>query len=389
MARSLEEERKRAVARVRAGESISAVAASLGRTDRWLRKWLHRSKLEKTEWFLAHARRPQHSPARCSPAMERLLLRTCERLDQEGLFHSAAAVRWELEDKGVVDLPTERTIARVFARNGAVNRGRGRYVSKGKKYPAPPNKVVGAVQQADFVGPRFGKVPLRFYSLNSVELSTGRCAVEPLLSRDAQSTIAAFWATWLRLGLPRHQQVDNELVFYGSRRHPRSMGPLIRLCLLNGIEPWFIPVAEPWRNGVIEKFNDWYGQRFLRTVQLKTVAQLKRESRRFEERHNARFRYSKLNGKTPLAALKATGLKLRLPRSEVVPRHPLPKPETGRYHLVRFVRGDGRIDIFGERFKAPPATHHEYVRLTVDVARQRLGVYLDGALQDEHVYRLR
>jgi putative transposase len=389
MARSLEEDRKRAVARVRSGESVSVVAASYGHTDKWLRKWLRRSQAGESEWFRERPRKPLHSPARCSPATEKLLLRTRERLEREGLFHSAAAVRWELEESGASDLPAERTIARVFARHGAIHRGAGPYVTKGKKCPTPLNSAVGAVQQADFVGPRFGKAPLRFYSLNSVELSTGRCAVEPVLSRDAQSTIAAFWATWLRLGLPRHQQVDNEMVFYGSRRYPRAMGPLIRLCLLNGIEPWFIPVGEPWRNGVVEKFNDWYGQRFLRRVPLKSLAALRRESRRFEERHNTRFRYSKLNGKTPLAALRASGTRLRLPGSEAVPRHPLPKPETGRYHLVRFVRSDGRFDIFGEHFQAPAVAHYEYVRLTIDVERQRLGVYIDGTLQDEHPYRLR
>ena len=31
------------------------------------------------------------------------------------------------------------------------------------------------------------------------------------------------------------------------------MGHLIRLCLTYGVEPWFTPPREPWRNGVVEK----------------------------------------------------------------------------------------------------------------------------------------
>lgn len=389
MARSLEEERKSAVLRYRAGETASAIAASLGRTERWVFKWLERSAGGEQDWFRDWSRRPQQCPQRCGNAIESLLLLTRERLEREGLFHGPQAVLWELEECGVSDLPSERTIARVFARHGAIHRRAGRYVAKGKKCPAPPGTEVGAVQQADFVGPRYGKAPLRFYSLNSVELSTGRCAVQPLLRRDAQSTIAAFWATWWRLGIPRHQQIDNELVFYGSRRYPRGLGPLIRLCLLNGIEPWFIPTAEPWRNGVVEKFNDWYGQRFLQRVALTDLKTLKRESRRFEQKHNARYRYSKLNGQTPLAALKASGAKLRFPHAEATPRHPLPRPEKGRYHLIRFIRGDGLFDVFGEKFKAPAAAHYEYVRVTIDVGRQRLSLFVADALQDERVYRLR
>jgi transposase InsO family protein len=41
-----------------------------------------------------------------------------------------------------------------------------------------------------------------------------------------------------------------------SPGYPGGMGALIRLCLINGIELWFIPRGEPWRNGVVEKFND-------------------------------------------------------------------------------------------------------------------------------------
>jgi len=59
------------------------------------------------------------------------------------------------------------------------------------------------------------------------------------------------WSIWWRLGIPKYLQVDNELVFYGSNRYPRAMGALIRLCLLNNVEPWFIPVRESWRNGVV------------------------------------------------------------------------------------------------------------------------------------------
>ena len=42
--------------------------------------------------------------------------------------------------------------------------------------------------------------------------------------------------------------------------HPAGLGPLIRLCLAMGVEPWFIPPAEPWRNGIVEKFNDRWQQ---------------------------------------------------------------------------------------------------------------------------------
>jgi hypothetical protein len=192
----------------------------------------------------------------------------------------------------------------------------------------------------------------------------------------------------MRLGIPRNQQVDNEGIFLGSPRYPRAMGSLIRLCLLYGAEVWFIPPAEPWRNGVVEKLNDHWRYKFLRRVCIDSASQLCRESLRFEGRHNRTYRYSALGGKTPLAAL-AGGSALRFPPTEQPPKHPLPKPEKGRYHLIRFIRSDGMLNILGEKFAVPPEAVYEYVRATVNVAQQRLSLFLDGKKIDEYPYRLR
>ena len=80
---------------------------------------------------------------------------------------------------------------------------------------------------------------------------------------------------------------------------------------------------------------------------------------------------------------------LRFPSSEKPPKHPLPKPETGRYHLIRFIRSDGLLDILGEKFSVPPEAHYEYVRATVNVGSQLMTLHLNGATIDEISYRLR
>ena len=167
------------------------------------------------------------------------------------------------------------------------------------------------------------------------------------------------------------------------------MGPLIRLCLTAGVEPWFIPPAEPWRNGVVEKFNDIWQQLGPLRRSLRSVAALDRASLAFETRHNAHYRYSKLAGRTPNAALTSSAVRLRFPERTDAPRHPLPKPESGRYHLIRFVRHDGRIDIFGESFRVPAEAVYAYIRATVDVGRQHLTIRLDDKVIDQHRYVMR
>ena len=309
-------------------------------------------------------------------------------LYNQGVFCGAQAIRWELEDLLFSPLPSVRTINRILVREELTHRRTGRYEPKGRSYPVLEATAPNQVHQSDFVGPCFLRGPVRFYSYNNVDVATGRCAVEPVLRREGQAVIDAIWAVWWRLGLPDHQQVDNEWVFYGSPAHPRGLGHLIRLCLTYGVEPWFIPPREPWRNGVIEKFNAHYRQRFLAKEDLSAAQALRQCSRAFEHRHNQTYRYSKLQGRTPMQTLQLAKTPLRWPPTQSPPRSPLSKPRQGRYHLVRFIRSDRRLDVFGEKFLLPVEATHEYVVATVVVAEQKLQIRIGAELIDQIDYRL-
>jgi len=389
MRRHPEDERRWAVTQVEAGAAVSAVAAALGRSRDWVYTWLSRARSGDSTWTADRSHRPSHL-ARLTPAEVVEAVRLVRlSLYNQGLLCGAQNIRWELEELSVTPPPSVRTINRILAREGLTQRRTGRYVPKGTPYPALSAERPNQVHQLDDLGPCYLRAPVRFWSLNTVDLATARCAAEPVLSRAGQATVDALWATWQRLGLPAHVQADNEMLFYGSPTHPRGMGLLIRLCLGQGIEPWFIPVREPWRNGVVEKFNDHYRSKFLTRVDMADTTALGPAHRAFEERHNSRYRYSKLGGQTPLTALQRAGQALRFPTGTVAPRVPLPKPEVGCYHLVRFIRSDRRLDIFGERFLLPSEAEYAYVVATVNVAQQRLRVMLGADLITELPYRLR
>ena len=81
--------------------------------------------------------------------------------------------------------------------------------------------------------------------------------------------------------------------------------------------------------------------------------------------------------------------KLIFPSKSDAPRYPLDKPEEGYYHLVRFIRSDCRLNIFGEMFIVPPETQYEYVVATVDVKEQKLKLFLDTIQVEEYKYQLR
>ena len=59
-------------------------------------------------------------------------------------------------------------------------------------------------------------------------------------------------------------QMDNLLPLRGSNRYPHSFGLVIRLCLELGIQPIFVPIGEPWRNGIVEHFQNVFDKMFFR-----------------------------------------------------------------------------------------------------------------------------
>lgn len=389
MKKKQERDRELAVNSFLKGESISAIAKKLGYSRSWVYKWIERYQANQEHWQEDQNRTPHSNSRQLPEAVTEAVKLVRLHLYNQGLFCGAQAISWELEELQVSPLPSLRTINRIVQREGLTHRRTGRYEPKGKRYPQLSGQAANEVHQSDYVGPCYLSGPLRFYSINSVDIATGRCALTPVLNKTAQSAIDAIWANWWRLGVPKHQQVDNEMVFYGSQNHPRGMGCLIRLCLANGVEPWFIPLGEPWRNGVVEKFNDHYRGGFLRRVTMKGIDELRRESLAFEQKHNTRYRYTKLQGRTPQMALVQQQQQIRLPISAMPPQHPLPKPESGRYHLVRFIRSDGLLDIFSEKFRLPPEAAYEYVIATIDVAREKITVTKDQVVIEEHAYSLR
>lgn len=388
MDNSEEWRRRRAIERYSRGEKPRVICVSLGRTEQWFYKWLKRFQEGELDWYQERSRKPLQMSTRTAVETEGIVKFIRAELDNRSEFCGAQAILWRMEEQGLRPLPSLRTIGRILERHGLIHRRTGRYEPKGKRYPALDAPHPGSVHQSDFVGPCYLRGPLRFYSFNTVDLATGRCGNEPIV-HGKDTLVDAVWATWLRLGLPKYLQVDNESVFYGSRRYPRGMGKLIRLCLPLGIEPCFIPMAEPWRNGVVEKFNDHWRQKFLGRVTMESEEDLMRESLAFEQRHNDRYRYSKLNGKTPMEALFAANKPLRFPTVDRPPAVPLPKPEQGCYHIVRFIRSRACFDLFGETHPMPPEAVYEYIWATVDVARQRLSFYLDNELLDEKEYPMR
>jgi hypothetical protein len=70
------------------------------------------------------------------------------------------------------------------------------------------------------------------------------------------------------------------------------------------------------------------------------------------------------------------------------PQIPFAKPTQGRYHLVRLIRSNLVLNIFGEHFTVSSDLMYEYVIATIDVKEQKLKLYHDSIQVEEFAYIL-
>jgi len=220
-----------------------------------------------------------------------------------------------------------------------------------------------------------------------MDLLSHQVYIESQRTKEDRQIASSLLRCWKAIGLPDFLQLDNELSFRGSNRHPRSPGLVIRLCLYFGVQPVFIPIGEPWRNGAIEKFNDTYNKKFFRRQWFASYSMLKRQSKSFQRFHNKHHRYSCLKGKTPLEVIKKDGFKpvkiggnTKLPVFDAVP--------DGNIILIRFIRSNRLLDIFGEKFKVSKSLVYSYVKAVIVTKIGSLQIYLGDELVDKIDYQL-
>lgn len=235
------------------------------------------------------------------------------------------------------------------------------------------------------MGPRYIRGDGRFYSFNVIDLATHQVYIESQRSQEDRQIASSLMRCWKAMGMPDFLQLDNALMFRGSNRHPRSFGLVIRLCLFYDITPVFIPIGEPWRNGVIESFNGSYDKRFFRRQWFPSYAALKRQSKNFQRFHNKYHRYSCLKGKTPLEALRELDdVPVMLPPATKLPR--LEYIPDGRIVLIRFIRSDCCLDVFSEKFTVPRHLVYSYVKALIDTSLHTLTVYLGDEFVASYEY---
>ena len=380
---NIKELREQAIKRYENGESPKEIYQSLGKGKTWFFKWLKRYKLDGEDWTKSHSRKPHQSPKRIDKIMEQTVIETRKYLEKKQYSQiGALAIGYDLNKQGIISPPIS-TINKILRRNNLVLK-RTKYTPKGVSYPSLLITHSNYVHQIDIVGPRYLKEDGRFYSVNVIDAFDRRNSTNPERRQNRIAVTKGLVSSWQTLGIPLYEQMDNKLPMRGSNQYPHSFGLVIRLCLSLGIQPLFIPLAEPWRNGIIEHFQNVFDKMFFRTQYFKDFDHLYKQAKEFELFHNQNHRYSTLEGMTPNQ--KCSGNIKLLPASFRLPNKLAICP--GYVHLIRFIRSDRILDIFGEKYVMPSKVEHEYVWATIDTAKEKLFIYHDSKLVVEYPYPL-
>jgi putative transposase len=146
-------------------------------------------------------------------------------------------------------------------------------------------------------------------------------------------------------------------------------------------------LISPFRLSLFSRPFNTYNKKFFRRQWFASYTTLKRQSKNFQRFHNKHHRYSCLKGKTPHEVLKASnhnpstiGANTKLPQLDSI--------ADGNIILIRFIRSNRLLDIFGEKFLVSKDLVYSYVKAIIVTKIHRMQLYLGEELIDAFDYHL-
>ena len=347
------------VSAVRRGASQRAVAVRFGVALRTVQRWVERAqgrRLDRVDW---NGRPPTPKRTkRTDAAIEQRVLTIRRWLKHHSVLgeYGAAAIRREMESRGLHACPSIRTIGRILERRGVLD------ARKRRRRPAPsqgwylPDVAAEKVELDSFdtiegLAIRGGP---HLTVLTGVSLHGGLVAAWPARSVTAKTVLDALVQHWREVGIPAYVQFDNDNRFTGPRQHPDAIGRVIRMGLSLDVTPVFVVPTEHGFQAAIESFNG-----------------------RWQAKVWSRFEHRSLRAlKTRSAKYIAAARTRAATRIELAPsRRPFPKRwrlnlqkhPHGKIIYLRRTNDNGHVNLLGHTFPVDRHWLHRLVRAEVDL----------------------
>jgi transposase InsO family protein len=363
---NLIEDRRSAIHLLRAGQRVNSVAAELGKSARWVRKWRKRYQTEGWDGLKDRSRRP-HNIARQTDIETKQEIRKArseleaEASEGKGLkYIGGQAIRTRLKEKGIQSLPSIPTIERVI-REAGMTRPYQRAKVPGVKYPHLKIEDSQNLIQVDIV-PHYLKGGERVACFNAIDVASRYPTGAAYSQRRSKEAEEFLIQVWQELGIPKYTQVDNESCFSGGFTHPYVLGKVIRLALQSGTELIFSPVRHPQSNGFVERFHRDYNKHVWEDTYLSGISEVQRQGQHFFALYRKRP-HSCLNEQTPEAVHQAP---TRLPL-DLIPATKKRPLCAGQVHFIRKVLVDNTISVLNVNWSVPDAKSDQGVWATLAI----------------------
>ena len=376
--------RQQAVALYLQGRKKSEIARKMQRSRRWVYRWINRYERDAPTVSLQdYSRAPKHIRWAYPERIKRMVIQIRQerergkRAKYQYALVSAQAIYYELRELHVSPLPSPRTI-HLWLKQADRIPERKSQKAPNPTYPALPCQAVNDVQELDFKGPFYLKDHSHKYYLVALrDKLSKKTALRALANKGMDAILDFLVSAWQKMGSPKHLKMDNCLDFRGSNLYPRSPSKLVRVCLDLGVQPIFIPLREPWRNGVVENLNGLLDRFLFRTQTFETEKQLHQAVQRMETTINTMHRLPALQGKTPREF--AAHARVRYPPDHYDWRRRDLQLVKGNLTFIRLVRKSGRITLTAnDKFFIGKKYRWQYVMAIVNVSKKRLDVFWQG-----------
>ena len=327
-----------------------------------------KQRLDRVDWSsrARGGRRDKQATAAQTEDMVVVLRRELRESSALGEF-GARAIHDELKRRGIVPLPTVRTIGRILLRRGVLD-GRQRV----RRPPPPPGWYLPRVaarkaelESFDFVEGLVIRGGTDVMVLNGITIHGGMCSSWVQSSWTAKQTVKTLIGHWKKHGLPHYAQFDNDTIFQGAHQWPDSFGRVTRLCLQLGVVPVFAPPRETGFQAAIESYNGRWQAKVWGRFEHDDLPALQRRSVAYVEA--ARIRTAARRDAAPARLAFPADWKLDLQR-----------PLQGTVIFIRRTNNEGAVELLGRSYPVDVGWPNRLVRAEVNLTRGEI-----------HFYRLR
>jgi len=338
--RTVKEQREGFAEAAAHSSNFSAVCREYGITRKTGYKWLGR--YEAGEELMDRSREPHHIPHKTPPEMEAQILRV--RTENPGW--GARTIKQVLENEGLSNVPSARTVNAVLNRYGCIEEEESQ---KRKAYLRYEKEACNEMWQTDFKGEFLTKDGKYCYPLDIID-DHSRFAIKIAASdTTANVVIPAFKDAFLTYGLPNAILSDNGAQFAGFRNGYTQFEKWL-MCL--DILPIHGRIKHPQTQGKIERFHRSMKNEFLRFHAFNDASHANDALQGWKEKYNFSRPHEALGMKTPGAVY--------VPSARQLPARIRPWEYDGRFHVIK-------VNSWG------------YVRY------DRFQVYLSETMINEHV----